>query len=69
MLLGRDEERFLAATMRRCVSAHESYKGRPKQPSRARNWSRQGGARELPKKRDDDMQSVVKNRDAVPKKK
>lgn len=70
MLLGRDEERFLAAAaMRRCVSAHESYKGRLKQLSRARIWGRQGGARELPKKRDDDMQSVMKNRDAVPKKK
>lgn len=51
------------------MSAHESYKRRPKQLSRAKDWGREGDARELPKKRDDDMQSVMKNRDAVPKKK
>lgn len=55
--------------MRRCVSAHESYKRRPKQLSRAKDWGREGGARKIPKKRDDDMQSIMKNRDAVPKKK
>lgn len=52
------------------MSAHEFYyKGRPEQLSMARNRGREGGARELLKKRDDDMQSVMKNRDAVPKKK
>lgn len=55
--------------MGRCVMVDESYKGRHEQPSRSSCWSREGGARDLPKKRDDDIQSVMKNRDAVPKKK
>ena len=42
----------------------------PQQLSTSRGWNRKGGARDLPKKDDDDMQSVMKkNRDAVPKKK
>lgn len=32
----------------------------PKQLSRLTSWSREGGARDLPRKRDDDMQSVMK---------
>lgn len=67
--LGRVEVRFLAATMRRCVMVDESYKGRREQPSRLRCRSREGGARKLPKTSDDDIQSVMKNRDAVPKQK
>lgn len=68
VLLGRDGVRFLATAMGRCVTVERSYKERPKQLPRWRSWSIEGGARDLPKKRDDDMQSVMKNRDAVPKK-